>query len=333
MCADMCKSVTTYAAFCVLTALLMTGAAGSAQASRPYEEEKPRRSRFSLLRPARSNPETQLQYADHLLEKNRHRGARRQYRALVRYWPHSREAARAQLQYARLLEDWGRESRAFEEYEKLIRSYAGLFPYNEVLERQFHIAAEHLEERRGRFLFFRKTATPERAIPKFESLLENAPQWNRAPKVQYLLGRAHEMSRRYELAAHAYETVEARYPRSEFVEDASFGRARVLYRIAREQRNYDRAAETALIALNMFLRAYPESEHRDEALAYRETLTTQRARIAWKKADYYDRIARRPRAALMAYEMLMQDFPQSEWHVFAESRAAEIRSILEKDNP
>ncbi len=330
MCVDMLKVNATFKVVLLASAFMILGFPEPAGASRVYEEDDDaRRPFFTFLRPAESDPESQLAYSDELRENNRPRGAMRQYRALVRHWPNSREAPRAQYKYARLLEERGRESRAFDEYQTLIDDYAGQFPYSDVLERQLRIAKGHLEERRGRIFFFRGFTSPERAIPKLENIIDNAPQWGRAPEAQYLLGKAYEMTRDYLLAAHAYETLQIRYPRSEFVEEAAFGRARVLYQIAREHRNYDQASETAIIALNMFLRNHPGSEHRDTAREYVETLTEQRARIAFNKADYYDRIAKRPRAAIMAYEMLVERFPRSDWTEHAQSRIDALQSKME----
>ena len=298
------------------------------EASRPFHEEEREPRRFRLLRPKMDEPAAQLQYADALQERGRMRRAQRQYRALVRYWPNTQEAAQAQYAYARLLEERGKLSRAFDQYETLMENYTGMFPHAHVLERFFEMGETIMDRRRARFLIFPGFHAPERAIPYFEAVVDYGPQWARAPEAQLNIARIKEQIDRLEEAVFAYDRVEFRYPRSPLVEEASFGKARTLYELSREAPNHVDGAETALHALGSFVRNYPDSEHVEEAREYMRTLYRELARLAYQKARYYDRIARRPQAAVTTYERFLEEFPDTEWSDTVRKRLETLRDKL-----
>jgi len=301
----------------------------AAEASRPFQEAEREPRRFRLLRPKMDEPAAQLQHADALRERGRLRRAQRQYRALVRYWSNTPEAAQAQYAYAQVLEERGKLSRAFDQYEYLIENYTGMFPHKEVLGRIFDIGETAMEQRRGRFLIFPGFQAPERAVPYFESVVTHGPRWERAPEAQWHIARIKEDTDRLEEAVFAYDRLESRYPRSPFVEEAAFGKARTLYQLAREYPNHVDRAETALHALGLFVRNHPESEYVEEAREKMRTLHREIARITYEKARYYDRIARRPRAAVTTYERFLEEFPDSEWSDQARERLNTLRAKLE----
>jgi len=208
-------------------------------------------------RPARDNSADQLAYAERLLAEGRIRGAMKQYQALVHTWHDSREAAVAQLDYAKLLEDRRRYRQAFDEFQYLIDNYAGQFPYEEALKRQFRIAHYVMTARRGKSFIFPGFRAPERALPFLEKLVENAPNWDKTPHVRFLIGQIYETTKQYELAANAYEAVQNLYPDSEFTAEASFRRARCLYILANVSPRDASTCRRALSALSGFLGDYP----------------------------------------------------------------------------
>lgn len=298
-------------------------------AARPYVEKQRPHGIHPFCRPAKQNPAAQLAYAEELQRKGRIAAAMRQYRALTLRWPDSPETARALLAHARLLEKTGHPEAAFDEYEDLLENHAGTIPYEDILERQLAIARRLMETRKGR-IFFGGFEAPERAIPLFEKILNHGPQWARAPEVQYLIGLAYEKSRQYELAVDAYAAVMLHFPESPFAEKASFSRCRCLYRLARGAPNDDDMADAAWAALTLFLDTYPQSQYAAAARSYRKTLYRRRARAAYNIALFYDRIARRPAAALIAYRRFVRQFLDSGWTPLAKSRIQELEKSVEK---
>jgi outer membrane protein assembly factor BamD (BamD/ComL family) len=286
----------------------------------PYEETSGKRGFHLFVHPARRNPADQLEYANQLRESGNTGGAMRQYVALTVYWPEATEAATATLEYARVLDRCGKVEKAFDEYQRLFDRYAGLFPYDEVLKRQFEIATHLMNTKKGRFLFMPGFAAPERAIPLFDKIATNAPQWDRAAEVQYLRGRAYELSMDPALAIGAYMTARNRYPDSPFADKAEFGAVRCYYKLATDSPNNEQFLESAWAAVTLFLNLRPQAPDRDKAEEYREDLLKRRAKIAYDRACYYDRIAHRPKAALLAYRDFVKLFPGSDWTAAAQTR-------------
>lgn len=295
---------------------------------KPYEETSGKRGWHPFLRPAEKNPAAQLVLADQLRQAGRVKKAMKQYAALTIYWPESKEAASAQYQYAKIWDSRGKEHRAFDEYQRLFNHYPGQFAYEEVLNRQFEIATNIMGRKKGKFLFFRGFSAPERAIPMFQAIMTNAPHGEKSAETQYLMGRANELSLEYEAAINDYMTVQNRYPDSAFAEKASFQTAYCYYLLAQESPNNEMILDAAWAAMTLFLNYYPTSDKASLATEYRGTLYRQRAKAAFEKASYYDKVIKRPDSALIAYQGMIRQFPHSDWTGLAQIRIDALSNIV-----
>jgi len=315
------------AAGALLLSLACVAVAGAA--APPYTEAQPPHGWHPFLHAAKTNPKDQLAYARQLEQAGRVRAAIKQLRALVLTWPTTPEAATAQFSYARLLDDRRDWSAAFDEYTYLIEHYAGTFPYDEVLDRQFRIAKLMMNRRKARFLFFPGFAAPERAVPLFEKIIAHGPEWRKADEAQFLIGRAYELNKQYELAVVADTAVQVHYPHSPYAELAAFGRAVCLDRLSRETPHDEAALEEAWSAAAQFVQLYPKSGQLAAALKLRDELYHRRAQIAFSRADFYDRIARQPKSALIEYRDFIRLYPQSEWAARARQRVEALSRLKE----
>jgi outer membrane protein assembly factor BamD (BamD/ComL family) len=221
--------------------------------------------------------------------------------------------------------------KAFDAYQVLMDDYPGQFPdYDAVLKRQFDIAKEVMTTRKGKFLFLPGFDAPERAIPLFESVIQNGPRSVHAPEAQFLIGQAYEESFQHELAVVAYIATLHRYPLSAYAEPAAFGRARALYKITKDYPNDAQALDEAWAGVMVFLRAYPDSDFAAEARTMRDELLDRKADNLYSVADYYDRLAKRPQAARESYEQYARLFPNSERTPAVKQRLKAVESIKEQ---
>jgi outer membrane protein assembly factor BamD (BamD/ComL family) len=313
----------------LLLAPLLAIAPGCAS-TKPYTEVEERHFMWIFGRPAKDNPTDQLAHAKSLQDKGKAKAAAKAFRALTAKWPGAPEAPLAQYEYAKWQDEQGKLTSAFDQYQKLVDRYAGQFPYDEVVERQFAIANEVLHKRKGKFLFFGGFKAPERAAPLFESVARNAPRGPHAAEAEYMAGLAYELSEEYELAVVSYLTVQNLYPSSPFAEQAAFGRIRAWYQMAEESPNDAEALDQAWTAASLYVASYPRSANIDQAKAYKEKLYKQRAESAYSKAVYYDKIARKPESALMSYQSFVRLFPSSELVSAAQERITQLSQIVEK---
>ncbi|HMO49754.1 MAG TPA: outer membrane protein assembly factor BamD [Kiritimatiellia bacterium] len=296
-----------------------------------YEEAGKKHSWFSFSRPAKDNPTDQMIHAEALLKERQLRRAERAFRSLVLTWPSSPEAPMAQWALARILDQRGKYEDAFDAYQKLMEKYPARFPdHDRVLTRQFEIATQIMNKRRGGF-FFGGFEAPERAIPFFEKIVRNAPRSPIAPEAQFLIGEAHEKNYEYELAVVAYSAVLHRYPLSDFAEPAAFARARSLNTLSENYPNDRQAIEEAWAGIMVFLRSFPQSEFSDEAVTIRDRLLKRKAQATYEIARYYDRIAKRPQAAKVSYQQFLEQFPQSPWSDSARERVAALATTSSPD--
>jgi tetratricopeptide (TPR) repeat protein len=276
------------------------------------EEAVPERKHPSFFhRPAKATPAAQLAYAQQLEAAGELRKAGKQYLALVHQWHQSPEAVKAQHAYADVLERRQRYVPAFDEYQYLIDNFTGRFDYNEVLDHQYRIAHVVATARHGAMFGFHGFESSAQAIPLYEKLVANAPNWDKAPEMQFYLAWLYEEDHQFEMAAKTYEAVQLTWPEGEYAPGAVMGRARSLYLLANSTPRDESACRQALAALATYLRDYAGSPQAAEAQKYLDELKTRLSETYYERAVFYDRIAKKPQAALIAYSDFIRQFPLS----------------------
>jgi TolA-binding protein len=277
-------------------------------------------------RPARASAAEQEKYAYSLYQDKRLRAAANAYQALVYAWPDSPQAPAAQLALAKILQQREHYEDAFNEYQYLIEHYPGQFDYGEALNLQFQIANYLMNARTAKFLFFPGFEAPERAIPLFEKIIQNAPSGDKAPQAQLSIGLIHETNGEDQEAVAAYEILQNRYPDGESAAAASFHQAKCLYRISKDQRYDETALHAARSALVAFLRTYPDHGGVPEAQTLLKELNNRHEKSVYERARFYDRLARKPEAAALAYEEFLRVFPASDLAPGVRDRIAALRA-------
>lgn len=303
--------------------------------SKPYVEDQPPREFFFFLSPDKDNPADQLAHAQALAAKGSLRSGGRQALALRVYWPDSPEAPAAQLFYARTLDKRGKLSAAFEAYQFLVENYAGLFDFNDVLEAQRRIALAVQNERHATFGIFPGYLAPEKAIPLWKTILQNAPQHSTAPDTHLAIGLAQLSALQYEEAVDSFFLTLNRFPNSAAAPAAAFNLLKASSIISKEHPYDRRSLDSALAAGALFLQRFPDSPDRDEAVSILRNLRARQADIAWDSATYYDKILSRPPAAAIAYKDFIRNFPADARVPAAQKRLAALGDPAPEanDNP
>ena len=193
------------------------------------------------------------------------------------------------------------------------------------LEFRFQIASYLMNAKTGAFLFLPGFVAPERATPMFETIIRNAPSWEKAPLAQFNIGKIYEMTGSEEEAIAAFETLQNRYPSSPLVGQAAFRESSCLYLLSTHRKNDENALNAARAALVDFIKAFPSSPDVATAEAYLQTLNTRRATMAFERAQFYDTTKKRPEAALIAYQDFVRNFPSSELVEKANQHIEELR--------
>lgn len=308
--------------------------AGAAQSSSSsstnvFARVRHQRSWWHFWRAARKTPAEQLAFADSLRESGSIRRACRQYRALVYTWPEAPEAPAAQFAYAELLELRGRLDNAFDEYQFMAETYPGYFSYLPVIERQYAIA-DRTATQRHRFLFFTWYEL-EKAVPMFEKIARSAPQWERAAEALFRAGELRQRTGEYLLAAALYNSVQQRYPASPFAEKACFEKSQCYYALSRRYPNSSDIQSLAAALTGEFLVRYPAGADADKARAILGDLRQAQAWLTYRQGRVYEWSLDRPAAAVIMYEKLLAEHPDSTWAQRASANIQKLKPTVETE--
>lgn len=290
--------------------------------SAPYEETAEEGTFQLFNRPAKKTSADQWAYVQSLRKAGKTRAAARQALALRLFWPASPEAPQAQWLYARLLDERGHPAESFDAFQYMFDHYAGHFEFSELVSVQHRLAHEVMESRVGHFLFIPGFAAPEKAIPLYEKIAENAPEDPRTAEALLNIGKAHEFNFRYDEAVEAYFKAMNRFPDTEAADEAAFRQAVCHVALADDEPNDQRALATARAACALYLRDHTaESEERSLMEADLRRLESRQAGFDYALGLYYEKTLKRPDSAVIAYKTFLERHP-------ADFRAPEVRGRL-----
>lgn len=296
----------------VFTLLAVTGCSTAL----PYKET--RSGNYLYLNPLSFKPTTPQEhwdYAASLRDRGHTKSARKQFEILVKRWPESAQAAPAKQAAAELYFAQGKNKKAFAAYEDLIAQYyTSIKDYNSILDRQFVIANKEMNRKRMRWLFggYR---SPERAVPLFESIIKNAPQWERAPEMQYMVGQAYQKNDNQEMAVVAYSTVEYRYPDSPFAEKAAVSKIGSLKELVESIPYSEDIRDQAVLSAGLFPELYTNSSYIAEAQAFTKELRGISAQHNYEIGRFYERVPRpmQTNAAAIYYRKVIRKYGDTEY--------------------
>jgi len=300
-----------------------------AEDEKTYVVEEQGRSTLSVMFDKRMPTSAeQWEYARGTQNKGWLRKADRRMLYLVRRWPNSQEAPWAQRARADMLYARGKLKEAFKEYQYLIDNYSSrMRDYDSVLESQFEIAADVMDHRRMRWLFGGYRA-PEYAVDYFEDVIRNGPQWSRAPEAQFLIGKCHQDAKELELAISAYGVLGYRYSDSPFAEEAARQQIVCLDKLRRELPGSTETLDRTLTATTVFLTTYPTSENKGRIIQLRNKLYEVKAGKMFAEAAFYAKVPKKPEAAIICYEQMIEEYPKSKLVPEARKRIDEIKDLM-----
>lgn len=284
------------------------------------EKKEPRWFAF-INGPKCGTPEEQLAWGAECEASGRLWRARRAYDALVREWPASPEAPRAQRALADLL--LNREldyEEAFAEYRYLLDFYSLECDASEVADLMYKVVEMMREE--GKTIVFFRFANTVDVRRAYESLVARAPGASFAPQALLTIASLREDEEKFNEAVAVYENLRSRYGETPEADIALHREGRVRMRLLKDH-GYNRARVSDTVS---FLRQALRGRMADAARADFEGWLAEAERIqedeAYAAARFYDARTRTKRSAVSAYERFLKDYPAS-------SRADEVRARIE----
>ena len=271
--------------------------------------------------PSKEDAKSQLSYCAGLIRAGDFSKARRQLDALVREWPASPEAPKAQRALAELcLTRLGDTEAAFAEYRYLLDFFSLRVDYDKTCDRLYKIANQLRDEgKEVLFVRFENAVDVRRA---YEACVLHAPGAKWAPEAMLTIGSLREKEGEYAKAVQVYENLRNLYPDAEEAKASLVAEARARM-VLLDDHAYDRArALDTQGFLKNALESCRESD-RDALVEMLAKVEDHIAEEAYLGAAFYDSRTRTRRSAINAYERFLEQYPDSE-------RAAEVRARLEE---
>lgn len=287
--------------------------------------------RWLLGLPEKDTSAEQLAYARQLEKKGKISRARKEFNALVHEWGNSPEAPVAQLGVAALYESGGNFADAFKEYQYFIENYAngvnveGSVAYEDIIAQQFAVA-NMLRSKMNTGWF--SSPSVDLVTSAFRKIVNNAPDWKRAPECMMLEASAFESENKYQDAIVVYDDLVSRYPSSGFRYDALYRSATCRYQVSCKYPRDERTLKNALAALMAAFRENPEHDLAGITSKRIAELSQNLTAMNFEKAQFYDRIRRNPEAALIAYTEFLDTYPAAAEAPEARARIKQLKADL-----
>ncbi len=286
------------------------------------ERKAPRWFAF-IFGPNRENAKDQLAYCVELIREGDYSKARRQLDALVREWPTSHEAPKAQRALAELcLSRLGQTEDAFREYRYLLDFYSMQTDYDKVTEKLYDVAKQlKVEGKEVCFIRFENVVDVRRA---YEACVLHAPGAKWVPEAMLTIGELREKEGEYAKAVQVYENLRNLYPDSDEAKISFLSEAHARFVLLNDHAyNYERAKDTRGF-LAVALESCRESD-KDELKQMLASVDAQMEADAYRGAAFYDSKTRTKRSAVNAYERFLAQYPNGAHAEEVRARLAELK--------
>ena len=267
----------------------------------------------------------QLAVAQKLEEEGEFKDAAKAYDALVREWPASPEAPKAQLRLASILESHLAEyDEAYEEYAYLLDFYPSDCNFAEIAEAQYKLVNLLHDTRR---MFFGMSFTGNRELRQsYERIVRRTPGAEYVPEAMLKIADLREQDTDYEEAIKVYATLRSGYRGTKEARRALYLEAKArMWLVRRLAYNLPRCKDTQNY-LKLALRNDPSNPGAEEMRTWLKELSDYLSEDAWVRAKFYDSPQRTKHAAIASYERFLAEHPDSSHAEVARARIAELKN-------
>jgi outer membrane protein assembly factor BamD len=252
-------------------------------------------------------------------------------RRVIKVWPLSDYAPRAEYLIGRCLEQRGRDEAAFNAYQNLTKKYPRSQNYEDVLWRQYGIANRFLAGEFFRVLWGYLPLYPsmDETAKMYGKIVESGPFSSVAPHAQLKIGEAREKQKDYEQAVKAYETAADRYHNRPLIAADAMYRTALSYQKQATTSEYDQGtAAKAIAAYADFTTFYPEDPRVANAQKATLLLRAEQVRGNFSIAKYYEK-NRQWSGAVVYYNEVLQMDPNSPYATEARQRIEMLKPRIQ----
>lgn len=260
----------------------------------------------------RPRAKEQLEVAEQSFTNKEYRITLHAAHRVLRVWPLSDYAPRAEYLVGRCLETQRKDEAAFNAYQRIIEKYPKSGQYNEVLWRQYEIANRFL----GGEWFKLWNIVPlypsmDETAKLYGKIVGSGPYSEVAPHAQLRIGAAREKQKSYTAAVKAYETAADRYHDQPVIAADAMYRVGVSWEKQADSAEYDQgAAAQAIAAYTDFITFYPDDKRVADAQKAMVKLKAEQVRGSFTIAQFYEK-SHKWAGAVVYYNSVLQLDPNS----------------------
>lgn len=224
------------------------------------------------------------------------------------------------------IEDYDLSNRYLSKYLKEIQDPQF---FEAALAYKFLIAEHFREGAKKRLVLWEKSpkwlSAKQDALQIYEEILSSYPYDELGAKALFGKALIYEELKDYDLSLEAFATLIQRFPNHELAIESYLHRGNIYVRRCQEENLNPDWLDLAEMNLRKFSEAFPGEERLAEARQCRNQVQEAFAKNLYETALFYER-TKKPQAALLYYEKIIQQFPHSDVAKLAEQRKDNIQA-------
>lgn len=258
--------------------------------------------------------ELQVEYARTLLLEGKYDKAMEETDKFDKFYGDTNLADQNQYVRGEILMARGKLPDAAQEFQKVVTAYPESDFYDDVIAKQYAIGDAQYslgEKKLPKSWRPAKYKSFKQAIDTYNMVISNQPFKREAAEAQYKVGLCYYKRKEYLSAAYEYQRVMEDYSTSDWVDEASCGKALCYYEAALPS-SYDQTpSQLTINSIEVFVERYPSNEAvadlQDKGREMRERIAKQRLATA----RFYEK-RRSFKSAKIGYEVVVEQYAGTE---------------------
>ncbi len=273
----------------------------------------------------KDSPREQLDYAMAYYDKKDYKKSLVEFEKLVKHYPLSKLAPKAQFYVGLSQESMGNYYKAFEAYKVLLEKYPKYEDISQAVEREYKIGEMFMEGKKRKILGLEILPATDKAIEIFKDVVKNSPYGKYGDVALFKLGECYKRLKRFQEAKEAFQMIIDDYPNSPLITQANFQIA-LCSQIASLEPSYTQEiTEDAIEEFEDFIKKHPDSYAKEEAKTAIDKLREKEAKSLYDIGLFYEKQAKYS-AAEIYYNDIINKYPDSPWS----AKSLERLSIIKK---
>ena len=285
----------------------------------------------------RTRAKDQLEVAELAFKNNDYSTTLHAAYRILKVWPLSDYAPRAEYLIGRCLEMEHRDEAAFDKYQDLLKKYPRTDSYDEILWRQYEIANRFYGGEFFRIFwgYLPLYTSMDETAKMYDKIVNNGPYSEVAPHAQLQIGAAREKDKDFEAAVKAYETAADRYHNQPVIAADAMYRWAIAYQKQSTKAEYDQGkAGQAIAAYTDFMTVFPDDKRVPDAEKAIVMLKAEQVRGSFIVAQFYENsktlsTTQRRNGAIVYYNEVLQLNPNSPYAAQARQRIEALKPLLQ----